>query len=124
MKGLRFRQGEFNFLVDINYVLHIADYFKVKDELEGIEMLNFQEMFSTGKLPSEIIFLGKGNIVKGIRVEEVLGVFQFKDVSPIEEGSLMADFVSTTVKLGGEIFYVIDPQKIIGVNYEEKSPSD
>lgn len=124
MKGLRFRQGEFNFLVDINYVLHIGDYFKLNDELEDIEVFNFQEIFNTGGLASEIIFIGKGKSVKGIRVEKTLGVFQVKNIVPLAKGVLMIDFINTITKDGGEVFYIIDPQKIIGVNYEEKSPSD
>lgn len=124
MKGLRFRQGEFNFLVDIEYVLHIDDYFEVKNELEDIEVFNFQEIFNTGELPSEIIFIGKGKSVKGIRVEQALGVFQVKDIVPLGKGVLMIDFIDTITKDSGEVFYIIDPQKIIGVNYEEKSPSD
>lgn len=123
MKGLRFQQGEFNFIVDINCVLHIDDYASVKNEIEDVGILNFQKIFNTGGNPSEIIFIGKGKNIKGLLVEKVTGVFTVKNMTPLEKGGSFATFIDTISKTDDNILYVIDFQKIIGVDYEQKSPS-
>jgi chemotaxis signal transduction protein len=115
LKGLKFKQGDFYFFVDIFYVLHIAALEDVKEELNEIEHINFKEVLHSNAKAEKVIFIGKSGKVLGLIVEDVLDVADIKGVSPFENSDFVLDFIKGVTKIDNVTYYEIDCKKLVGV---------
>lgn len=115
MKGLKFRQGDFYFFVDIFYVLHIASLKDVKEELNEIEHINLKELLNSNAEAEEVIFIGKSGKVLGLIVEDVLEVADIKSVSAFDNRDFVLDFIKSVTKIDNVTYYEIDCKKLIEV---------
>lgn len=59
----------------------------------------------------------------GLLVEKVIGLSEIGEVFPFEKENFAIEFIRGMIKFNDAIYYLIDFDKIIGVKYEEKSPS-
>ncbi|MBC7196034.1 MAG: hypothetical protein H5U39_02135 [Deferribacterales bacterium] len=123
MKGLKFKQGDFHFIVDVRDILHVASRKDVKDDLKEIKNLDFKKLLNVGNSSEEVIFIGRDDKIMGLLVEKVIEVSEIGEVFPFEKEIFVIEFIKGMVKYNDVIYYLIDFDKIIEVDYEEKSPS-
>jgi chemotaxis signal transduction protein len=124
LKGLKFKQGDFHFIVEVKYVLHVASKSDVEDDLREIKSVNFQKLLNTGSESEEVIFLGRDDNIVAMIVEKVIEVSEIGEVFPFEKDIFVIEFIKGMVKYNGIIYYLIDFEKITEVDYEEESPSN
>ncbi|UOD33848.1 hypothetical protein DSN97_06625 [Deferribacteraceae bacterium V6Fe1] len=123
MKGLKFKQGDFHFIVDVRDILHVAGKKDVEDDLKEIKNLDFKKLLNVGNSSEEVIFIGRDDKIMGLLVEKVIEVSEIGEVFPFEKEIFVIEFIKGMVKYNDVIYYLIDFDKIIEVDYEEKSPS-
>jgi chemotaxis signal transduction protein len=123
LKGLKFKQGDFHFIVDVRDILHVASRKDVKDDLKEIKNLDFKKLLNVGNSSEEVIFIGRDDKIMGLLVEKVIEVSEIGEVFPFEKEIFVIEFIKGMVKYNDVIYYLIDFDKIIEVDYEEKSPS-
>jgi len=123
LKGLKFKQGDFHFIVDVRDVLQVASRKDVQDDLKEIKNLDFRKLINVGNSSEEVIFIGRDDNIMGLLVEKVIEVSEIGEVFPFEKENFVIEFIKGMVKQNDMIYYLIDFDKITEVDYEEKSPS-
>lgn len=121
MKGLKFRDNGYKFLIDIKNILHIAPYKEVKSELDNFTVVNFSSLFFEKKSENgDIIFIHEGEDIVALQVEKVETIENADKIIPFEKGLFMVKPILAAVKSeSNETCYLIDVEKIIGVDHEQ-----
>jgi len=123
LKGLTFRDKDYKFLVDIKNVLHIARYKEIKGELDDFRIVNFGSLFFDEKTENgDIIFVEHEENIVALHVEKVESIENADKIIPFEKELFMVKPILGAVKSeNNETCYLIDVEKIIGVDHEQQN---
>jgi len=126
LKGLMFREKKYRFLVDIKNVLHIAPYKDVKGELDDFKVVNFGLLFFNEKTENgDIIFAEHENNIAALHVEKVESIENADKIIPFEKELFMVKPILGAVKSkNNETCYLVEIEKIIGVDHEQQDTTD
>ncbi len=122
MEKLLFQVEDYLFCFDLEYVIMVEQYEKVKDELGDIKVLDFKKFYSDLNKPAgkEVIFLGKDGNVVGLLVDKVLRVMKTSEISPYKNENFMLEYIKGVLKISNfESCYLVDAKKILEVAYEK-----
>lgn len=122
MEKLLFQVEDQLFCFELEYVLMVEQFEKVKDELGDIKVIDLKKIYSSIDKPSgkEVIFIGvEGNIV-GVLVDKILSVIKAVEISPYKNENFMVEYTKGEIKISNfEVCYLLDAKKILEVAYEK-----
>lgn len=119
MKGLKFRHAGYSFLINTDYILHIAPFKEVENELTDFELVDFGKLFfDRDTYFGDIIFIHKGEKIKAVLVDTVEKIVSSDEILSFENKIFMVNYISGKIEQDNEMHYVVDAEKILGVNYE------
>jgi len=122
LEKLLFQSDDQLFCLDLEFVIIVDRYEKVKNEIDGIKLIDFRKLYSQFEKPAgeEIIFIGKNDEVLGILVDKILKVIKTSEISPYKNEKFMLEYIKGVMKISDfENCYLLDAKKILEVAYEK-----
>jgi len=122
LEKLLFQVDDKLFCIEIDYVVLVEQYEKVKDQLDDIKVIDFRTLYNqqNSRAGEDIIFIGKDGRVLGLIVDKILKLIKNDEISTYKNENFMLEYIKGVVKISNyEDSYLIDAKKILEVAYEK-----